>query len=466
MSRKKFSIILTVSFIMILSVSLYAQVPKLINYQGMLTDAAGNPINGSRIIQFGIYNSASGGTALWTETQTVTVNNGLFNVLLGANTPIAVSVFDGGDKYLAVKVGTDAEMTPRKRLVSVGHAFRAYDTDKVDGKDASAFMQKVDGVPPDATGNVDLVAGSNVTLTPDVAKNQITISAIPGGEGDNLGNHTATQNIKLNRHWLSGDGQDEGVFVANDGNVGIGTTSPITRLDLSGTLNLHSQNDAAVIYFPSSGTLPNLYVRSGTPGNFRERLFVDGPNGNVGIGTTNPQAMLHVNGDAVKPGGGPWGTPSDVRLKKNVKTLEGALDKILQLRGVTFEWKEPEKQGNLTGFQIGMIAQEVEQVFPQWVDTGSDGYKILTIRGFSALAVEAMKELKAENSQLRAENKEIRAENQALQQSNETLKFRMVALEKTAAQLTASMQKLEALLATEINNNAQKNNRLVYLKDK
>ncbi len=84
---------------------------------------------------------------------------------------------------------------------------------------------------------------------------------------------------------------------------------------------------------------------------------------------------------------------SDVSLKKNVKTLGGSLERLLKLRGVSFEWKEPEKQGNLTGTQIGMVAQEVEKVFPEWVEQSPDNLKILSIRGFEALVVEALREL-------------------------------------------------------------------------
>lgn len=57
----------------------------------------------------------------------------------------------------------------------------------------------------------------------------------------------------------------------------------------------------------------------------------------VGIGTIYPRALLHVAGNVKKPGGGTWTSESDLRLKKNVKTLKGALDKLLKLRGVNFE---------------------------------------------------------------------------------------------------------------------------------
>jgi hypothetical protein len=111
---------------------------------------------------------------------------------------------------------------------------------------------------------------------------------------------------------------------------------------------------------------------------------------------------LVVTGSAAKPGGGSWSSTSDIRLKKSVKSLKGALGKLLQLRGVSFEWKEPEKQGNLVGAQMGLVAQEVEEVFPEWVDTDEGGYKNLTVRGFEALTIEAFKELKADNEALRS----------------------------------------------------------------
>ena len=65
--------------------------------------------------------------------------------------------------------------------------------------------------------------------------------------GDNLGNHTATQNVNLNGYWLSGDGGNEGVYVANNGNVGIGTTSPTAKLEVNGTIK------TASIYETSAG---------------------------------------------------------------------------------------------------------------------------------------------------------------------------------------------------------------------
>ncbi len=117
----------------------HSQVPQLINYQGILTEpATGNPLSGTFSMVFSIYSVPTGGTALFAETQSVTATNGLFNVLLGNVTPLPFTVFSGGDRFLGIKVGNDAEMTPRKRMVSVGYSFMSDNADKVDGFSASA----------------------------------------------------------------------------------------------------------------------------------------------------------------------------------------------------------------------------------------------------------------------------------------------------------------------------------------
>lgn len=130
--------------------------------------------------------------------------------------------------------------------------------------------------------------------------------------------------------------------------------------------------------------------------------------GGIGV-LIDGDLTLTGTGNAIKPGGGPWAAPSDARLKKNVRSLDGALEKMLSLHGIVFEWKEPEKQGDLTGIQMGLLAQDVETVFPQWVGSDRNGYKNITTRGFEALTVESIRELKAENEALKAKIIEIEA---------------------------------------------------------
>ena len=88
----------------------------------------------------------------------------------------------------------------------------------------------------------------------------------------------------------------------------------------------------------------------------------------------------------------------DARLKRDIRPLEGTLDRLLALRGVSFEYIDPAAIHELPGTRIGMVAQDVEQVFPDWVSEGPDGYRRLTYRGFEALAVEALRDLREEKN--------------------------------------------------------------------
>ena len=116
--------------ILVLSTLAYAEVPKMINYQGKLTTPQGALFNDTLAMTFSIYADSTGGTALWTETQTsVKVEYGVFSVLLGSVNPIPATVFDGNTRYLGLKVGSDNEMTPRKAIVSVGYAYHSITSD-------------------------------------------------------------------------------------------------------------------------------------------------------------------------------------------------------------------------------------------------------------------------------------------------------------------------------------------------
>jgi hypothetical protein len=140
----------------------------------------------------------------------------------------------------------------------------------------------------------------------------------------------------------------------------------------------------------------NIYAEGGArifaAGQATPSLVVDAA-GNIGIGTPTPGFTFEVNGLAHRADdASTWTVTSDARLKKNVHDIEGALATLLSLRGVTFEYKDPAKPGLRRGF----LAQEVEQVLPEWVEDSADGYKRLTIQGFEALAVEALREQQRE----------------------------------------------------------------------
>lgn len=127
-----------------------------------------------------------------------------------------------------------------------------------------------------------------------------------------------------------------------------------------------------------------------------------------------------IHGTASTPANA-WTTWSDARLKRDVEPLQGALDRLLKLQGVSYEYRDDVDFGNYSaGRKTGFIAQDVERVFPEWVGSDAQGYRQVTVQGFEALAVEALRDLKTESDArietLERENDELRTRLQRLEQ--------------------------------------------------
>jgi hypothetical protein len=110
------------------ALSAAAGVPTTITHQGRLFDAKNAPVNTALEVIFTIYASEDPGAAvLWTETHTVTFEDGYFSVSLGSITSFEEKVFDGSVRYLGIQVGSDPEMSPRAPVRSVPYALLAND---------------------------------------------------------------------------------------------------------------------------------------------------------------------------------------------------------------------------------------------------------------------------------------------------------------------------------------------------
>ncbi len=180
---------------------------------------------------------------------------------------------------------------------------------------------------------------------------------------------------------------------------------------------------------------------SGKPAGFADGLDNTGPwaesgsvvsviGKSVGIGTDLPGAFsLAVFGAAAKSGGGSWSVFSDARLKHDIVPLSGTLDRLLRLRGYSFTYHEDAlaRRLALPGTQIGLLAEEVEQVFPDWVEKDAAGYRYVTERATTALMVEALRDLRAEKD---AAAQAAQAQIDALRDENARLKARLDRLEE------------------------------------
>jgi len=137
-----------------------AAVPGEINYQGLLLDDLGQPVTGSVDMEFRLYDADTAGTLLWTETHPgVPVADGIYDVALGATTPISASVVAGGAIYLQVSVDGEV-MTPRQRLLVVPYALRAEvaeTAESIQGQSGDFFTQMLQHYEFDGNsiGNLD-----------------------------------------------------------------------------------------------------------------------------------------------------------------------------------------------------------------------------------------------------------------------------------------------------------------------
>lgn len=318
----------------------------------------------------------------------------------------------------------------------------------------SAFRVQVDGqtrLRVNANGGVSL--GVNNTL-------------VPGGDtfvSGSLGIGDATPDARL--HIAVPEESDQGLLIAED--TGIGPSTMLTTRQLIANSNYTFSNDFDFTFrpgdffvfsdrlieldAPSTITLDggsNIVIDSeaqaridglteiefntlgfidmNATGNIDidsgANIFVDGAlvdiegsrfvGNNLSVGTTSTSFLLTVNGSAGKPGGGTWSVFSDRRLKKDIEPLGGVLERLMSLRGVSYEYAEPSHPSYGPGRFRGWIAQEVAGVFPEWVHEAGDGYLYIDSQGYEAMVVEAIRELRAEKDgeleALRRENAELR----------------------------------------------------------
>ena len=133
MSVKRNAVLIALSILIafVLQAPAYSDVPLLINYQGKLTDSSGKPLNGSYTASFYLYQGANDGESVWQdESRTIEVENGVFSVQLGAESPLNVDVSDYPALYLQVEIyNTDSAewevFSPRQPLTTVVYAFNS-----------------------------------------------------------------------------------------------------------------------------------------------------------------------------------------------------------------------------------------------------------------------------------------------------------------------------------------------------
>lgn len=257
------------------------------------------------------------------------------------------------------------------------------------------------------TGNSSAALGFSVFAK---AKGAATV----GQYNDNTDNPSAATEASADRIFQVGNGltnltRSNAMTILRNGNTGVGTLTPVTRLDIAGNNNwdlgntegdLRVGNDqyrikmgvalggggAGAGIIRAAGGVNVLVLGAGN----LNLLTLNGTTGNVGVGIDNPTQKLHVAGNILATG---TITPSDRRYKKDIQLIEDPLQKVEQINGVTYQYRADEFPAN--GFdnrtQVGLIAQDVEKIFPQLVFTDEKGYKSVDYTKLIPLLVEGMK---------------------------------------------------------------------------
>jgi len=214
----------------------------------------------------------------------------------------------------------------------------------------------------------------------------------------------------------------------NGGNVGIATTAPTLPLHVNGAMGSsagYGSTMGAGIGIGGGGTSPNMASMVWGDGTgwklnfgptiaaaFTPRItFVD--TGSVGINITTPLYPLHVVGNTYVQGtvyGTEFAATSDRNAKANIKKLNNAeaFKKVSKLNPVSFIWKHNQTK------DMGFIAQEVESIFPEFVQKNAEGNYSLKYNSLTGPIVASIQHLKDENEQLKGQVKALQDENKAI----------------------------------------------------
>jgi hypothetical protein len=164
-------------------------------------------------------------------------------------------------------------------------------------------------------------------------------------------------------------------------------------------------------------------------------------NGNVGLGTRTPTEKLQVVGNGLFSGNVTAACGvlvcSDQRYKKEIQPLQNALSNLMRLQGVTYNWKKAEfpEKGFDDRLQIGVIAQDLEKIYPELVNTDAKGFKTVDYPKFTPILIEAVK---TQQAQIQALEQKMEAQ----AQENAALKARLGELDA----LKAELQSIQTLL--------------------
>lgn len=358
-------------------------------------------------------NSASGGPnffAIVDQGATGNSETGTIVFEVDAGAPAnSLRVSSGGNLGIGtatpvLDVHANTSDTPAIRLEQNNTGGFSAQTWDIGANEANFFVRDVTSgsrlpfrVRPGApTSSIDIAASGNVGIntaspgtTLDVSGNVLTM-------GSDNGATTRTNGaLKLSRLALP-------PFTTGNLNLGVLNAATTATENLVGIGGGASGFSAATSVFFSTGATTN--TDTGT-----ERMRITSI-GRVGIGTTTPDQLLSVNGDASKVGGGSWQSFSDQRLKNIKAPFKTGLNAVMQLQPIRFQYRPDNAVGIKSDSEyVGFSAQEVQKVVPEAVNANSEGYLMVNNDPIIWTMLNAIKEQQKEITELKKEIRQLKA---------------------------------------------------------
>ncbi|MFT6855619.1 MAG: hypothetical protein ACJA0X_001593, partial [Cyclobacteriaceae bacterium] len=267
-------------------------------------------------------------------------------------------------------------------------------------------------------------------VEPDIDVAHLSLKSSDGSESNmnayGLTSGNNNMNLNVNSKELALDVQG-----AQYANIGIGIDDGSPNSNNGGTLNLGGASQTSGIraygeFIDGEGTSLSHMALDDNSGSY---VYLWGSGSVDASGSVNAPSINQT---------------SDARFKKDVNAIEGALAKVQKLNGYTYFWNRTAKKVkgiNDESEQIGVIAQELEEIFPQLVNTDANGYKSVNYASMTAVLIEAVKELNAKVENLETENTDLKAQ------------------VESSAKLESRLAQIEKLLGVKTNETSSANNK-------
>ncbi len=217
---KKYSIAVFLVLLSLLVCNIsFAAIPRYLSVQAKVTDSEGVLLDESYAVTFRVYSAVTGGTALWSETQTIAISEGILDAVIGTTTAFPSAMTFNTDYWLSIDVNSDGEMSPRIRLTCSPYALNA---DEIDDIDSLQIVRN------DTDNTIDgyLIINGDTTLG-DASSDSFTINAATISLGNaatlDLADSSATA-LNIESGLLNLD--------TDNSRVGIGTIDPSAKLDI------------------------------------------------------------------------------------------------------------------------------------------------------------------------------------------------------------------------------------------